>query len=234
MKGSSKGIIYSVDEAGDIDWWAQSDGSQPSSQSEEEIRFCMVSESSVLSQRCIIQKEDGHKDGLRTSSGGTVKKEESAHTTSVKHSAFWKLSETRTRQRNRYMCSTSQIMASGSEKKLLSAVLSSVPPAGTEMPHLRVAETPEPRRGETCTCAGGNEFKKEVKVTVNRRDRLWHHEVGCIQSRSEDRRAVLQFSFSCLWVRFVHAFLMGKSGPATHEVICCAWVLSCSSCCFQA
>ena len=36
-KGSSKGSMYSVDEVGDIDWWAQSDGSQHSSQSEEEI-----------------------------------------------------------------------------------------------------------------------------------------------------------------------------------------------------
>ena len=34
-KGSSKGSIYSVD----IDWWAQSDGSQHSSRSEEEIHL---------------------------------------------------------------------------------------------------------------------------------------------------------------------------------------------------
>ena len=35
------------------------------------------------------------------------------------------------------------------------------------MPHMRVEKTPEPRRGETWTCAGGSEIKKEGKVTVN-------------------------------------------------------------------
>ena len=34
-KGSSKGSIYSVDEASDSDWWTQSDRSQLSSQPEE-------------------------------------------------------------------------------------------------------------------------------------------------------------------------------------------------------
>ena len=47
MTGSSKGSIYSVDEASDSDWWTQSDGSQPGSQPEEEVHFCMVNESSV-------------------------------------------------------------------------------------------------------------------------------------------------------------------------------------------
>ena len=36
-----------------------------------------------------------------------------------------------------------------------------------DQPHLRVEETPESRRGETLTYAGGNEIKKEGKVTVN-------------------------------------------------------------------
>ena len=58
-KGSSKGSKYSLDEAGDIDWWAQPDGSQHSSQSEEEIHFCMPSESKVQNQRREVhQKED--------------------------------------------------------------------------------------------------------------------------------------------------------------------------------
>ena len=35
------------------------------------------------------------------------------------------------------------------------------------MLHLRVEGTPESRRGETWTCAGGNEIKKEGKVTLN-------------------------------------------------------------------
>ena len=50
IKGSSNSSIYSVDGA-DIDWWAQSDRPQHSSQSEEEIYFCVLSESEVQSQR---------------------------------------------------------------------------------------------------------------------------------------------------------------------------------------
>ena len=62
MKGSSNGSIYSVDEAGDIDWWAQSDGSQHSSQSEEEIPIFMLSESKVQNQRHEVhQKEDAER-----------------------------------------------------------------------------------------------------------------------------------------------------------------------------
>ena len=44
------------------------------------------------------------------------------------------------------------------------------------MPHLRVEETPESRRGETWTCAGGNEIKKEGKVTVN-----WRTDLGTMK-----------------------------------------------------
>ena len=35
------------------------------------------------------------------------------------------------------------------------------------MPDIRVEETPESRRGETWTCAGGKEIKKEGKVTIS-------------------------------------------------------------------
>ena len=35
------------------------------------------------------------------------------------------------------------------------------------VPHLKVEETPESRRGETWTCAGGKEIKKEGKVTIH-------------------------------------------------------------------
>ena len=50
-KGNSKGSTDSFDEAGDIDWRSQSDGSQHRSQSEEEIHFCMLSEGKVQNQR---------------------------------------------------------------------------------------------------------------------------------------------------------------------------------------
>ena len=62
VKSSTKGSIFSVDEAGDIDWWAQSDGSQHSSQSEEEIHFCMLSDCKVQNQRHEVhQKEDAER-----------------------------------------------------------------------------------------------------------------------------------------------------------------------------
>ena len=41
------------------------------------------------------------------------------------------------------------------------------------MLYLRVEGTPESRRGETWTCAGGNEIKKEGKVTLN-----WRTDLG--------------------------------------------------------
>ena len=61
IKGSSKGSIYSVDEASDR--WTQSVGSQPGSQPEEEIQFCMLSESRLQSQRCEVHEgEDASSD----------------------------------------------------------------------------------------------------------------------------------------------------------------------------
>ena len=67
MKGKDASAIYifififsySVDEASDTDWWTQSDGSQPSS--EEEIHFCMLSESRVQRQRCEVHQEEDAK-----------------------------------------------------------------------------------------------------------------------------------------------------------------------------
>ena len=53
-----------------------------------------------------MQREDGYKDDSRTSKGGIVKEVESTHTTNIKHSAFWKLSDKETWQRNRKMRST--------------------------------------------------------------------------------------------------------------------------------
>ena len=51
------------------------------------------------------------------------------------------------------------------------------------MLHLRVEETPESRRGETWTCAGGNEIKGRQS---NRQlaDRFGHHAARGIQSRT--------------------------------------------------
>ena len=64
MKGSSKGSIYSANEARDIDWWTQSDESQDSSHPEEESDSCMLRESKVLCQRCEVHQEgDGWTQG---------------------------------------------------------------------------------------------------------------------------------------------------------------------------
>ena len=77
-KGSSKGSMYSVDKVGDIDWWAQSDGSQHSSQSEEEITSacgarakCRINDVTYIRKK--MQSEDGHMENVRTSKGSTVK-----------------------------------------------------------------------------------------------------------------------------------------------------------------
>ena len=65
-KGSSKGI-NSFDDAGDIEWWAQSDGSQHSSPSEEAAPFCMQSQSKVQNQRHEVhQKEDRERMDTRS------------------------------------------------------------------------------------------------------------------------------------------------------------------------
>ena len=50
------------------------------------------------------------------------------------------------------------------------------------IPHLRVEETPESRRRETWTCAGGNETGR--KVTTNGPTDFGHHEAGCVQRRT--------------------------------------------------
>ena len=47
------------------------------------------------------------------------------------------------------------------------------------VPHLKVEETPGRRRGETWTCAGGKEIKKEGKVTLD--DRVRCLEERCVQ-----------------------------------------------------
>ena len=130
-----------------------------------------------------MHRENGYKDDSRTSKGGIVK--EATRTTHIKQSAFWKLSEKRTIQRNRYLCSTE----SDNRKRVRGdAVDDSVAvecvTCRKRMPHLRVEETPESRRGETWTGAGGNEIKKEGKVTVNWQIDVGHHEARCIQSRT--------------------------------------------------
>ena len=58
-QGGKARAARKANEAGDIDWWAQSDGSQHRSKSEEEIHFCTLSESKVQNQRHEArQKED--------------------------------------------------------------------------------------------------------------------------------------------------------------------------------
>ena len=190
MKGSSNGSIYSVDEAGDIDWWAQSDGSHHSSQSEEEIHFCMLSESKVQNQRHEVhQKKDAergwtqekfktdqrkHRQGRRVNTNNryqalsileTIREEDEAdeptYVFDKSDTGKW-IREDAVVDSGAFECVTSKEI----------------------MPHLTVEETPESRRGETWTCAGGNEIRKEGDVTVSWRTDFGHHEARCIQSRT--------------------------------------------------
>ena len=59
VKGSEKDSLYSVDEASDRDWWAQSEYSQPKG----DLHFCMVNESSVQSQHCGTHRKKDHGEG---------------------------------------------------------------------------------------------------------------------------------------------------------------------------
>ena len=118
-----EGSINSVDEASDIDWWTQSDGSQSSSQSVEEIRFCMLSKSKVQNQRREVdQKEDAERGSTQDKFKIVQRKHRqrrgvNTHTTDVEHSAFQRPSEQRRMQRNQYTCLTSQTVANGSERR---------------------------------------------------------------------------------------------------------------------
>ena len=51
-----------------------------------------------------MQREDGHRKNSRPIKESTVKEEESTQTTDIKHSAFWRPSERKTRQRNQCTC----------------------------------------------------------------------------------------------------------------------------------
>ena len=99
----------------------------------------------------------------RTSKQGTVREEESTHTTNIKHSASCVLDKSDTGK----WVSEEAVVDSGSVECVTSK---------NRMPHLRVEETPESRRGETWSCAGGNEIKKEGKVTVN-----WRTDLGTMK-----------------------------------------------------
>ena len=53
------------------------------------------------------------------------------------------------------------------------------------VPHLKVEETPQSRRGETWMCAGGTEIKKDGKVTSHSLDnRIRCFEERCVQGWS--------------------------------------------------
>ena len=70
-----------------------------------------------------MQREDAHKEDSRMSKESTAEEEESTHTTDIRHSAFQRSSEKRTKQRNLYTCVTSRTLAKESEKRLSSTVV---------------------------------------------------------------------------------------------------------------
>ena len=158
--------VLCFDDDSDSDWVAQSDGTQP----EEDIHFFTVNESSVQSQGCERHRDEGlQTDGYRDSSiisrDGTIDVEGSAHLTSTKHSAFWKVSERRiTQRKNR----STDVFDSSHKGKWVTEKLvvgSGAVECGTSRKSaaLEVEEASESSRGETWTCAGRNETKKSAR-----------------------------------------------------------------------
>ena len=78
------------------------------------------------------------------------------------------------------------------------------------MPHLRVEETPEARREETWTCAGGNEIKKEGKVTVS-----WRTDLGAAKRPTFKVGRVLRtlISVDRLQKKQVRDVILSKNQP---------------------
>ena len=98
--------------------------------------------------RCIrkkMQREDGHKGNLRTSKESTIKEEGSTLTTDTKHSAFSIREDVFHKSDNGKWIREEAVVDSGAVECVTSK---------KRIPHLRVEEAPESRRGETWTCAG--------------------------------------------------------------------------------
>ena len=127
-----------------------------------------------------MQQEDGHKDGSRTSRGGTVKKAGPTHTRRSKHSAVSKLSEKRTRKWDRKMCSTSQAMASWSEKKRCCRVCD-------EQEENEARESSRNARSKTRRDMDMRRSERNQERRPGGRQlahRFGHHEARCIENRT--------------------------------------------------
>ena len=94
--------------------------------------------------------EGGRAQGRSTNVQRMHREERRQHTTSIKHSAFWKLSERkRTERGNRNTCSTSRILAGEArEEAVVDSGAVECVTSRKSMPHSRVEETPEPDRRE--------------------------------------------------------------------------------------
>ena len=160
--------MYSVDEAGDIDWWAESDGSQHSSQSEEEMHFCMLRESNVQNQRHEVhQKEDAEKGWTQGKYDERPRKhrERSEVNTRTRYQALSILetiSEEDEAEEPMYVFDKSDNGKWIREETVVDRGAVECVTSRKRMPHVRLEETPESRRGETWTCAGGTDIKKST------------------------------------------------------------------------
>ena len=100
-----------------------------------------------------------------------------AHTRKITHLAFSRPSEKRTKQRNRHnVFDKSDTGKWVREEAVVDSGAVECMTSRKRMPHLTVEETPESRRGDTWTYAGGNEIKKEGKLTIN-----WRTCLGIMQ-----------------------------------------------------
>ena len=117
-------------------------------------------------------------ENVRTSKGSTVMEEESTHT----HHRYEALCILETNREEDEAEEPTHVFDQSDNGKWLreEAVVDTgaveCVSSKKRLPHLRVEETPEFRRGKTWTCAGGGEIQKEGKVTVN-----WRTDLGTIE-----------------------------------------------------
>ena len=182
MKGSSMGSINSVNEASDIDWWTHSYGSQYSSQPEEDMHFCMSSESKVQSQRCMVhqirrcrERMDTRKVQERPEKAPSRRR--SQHPTKIWPSAFKRTSEKKTKQELMYVFDKSDNRKWVREEAVDGGAVECVT-SKKRLPHLRVKS----RRGE-----GGNDAD-QCGQTPRKRSCSDPHEEQATYREPEDRR----------------------------------------------
>ena len=171
---TAEGKVAYFDEAGDMGWWVQSDGSQHSL--EEDIHLCLLSARKMQNQRHEAHRKKDAERGWTQGEFKNVQGEESTHNKRYQAlSILETIREEDEAEEPTYVFDKSDNGKWIREEAVVDSCAVECVTSKKRMPHVRVQETPESRRGETWTCAGGIEIKKEGKVTVNWRTKCREH-----------------------------------------------------------